>query len=406
RNQHLKTTDYQTNSSSIVPLSRCQFASSLTVVANSPPSISSVCEILAVIATEAPSKEKTGAAANDDRGDDDVSKKRKREEDVVAGGEIVNASAVVSLGSMEFRTSREMFGYFDTLISTWRQNDMVVQKACFPMLLDLVKKGHPEPEKLIGSGVRRFHVHDHRYCTRNRTFFLTTKGNAFDFCFRSCVHNILPLPEDLKEQCGGAVCGCQLPRPEVEEVILQPWKLSTPVVVFSYFFSLLYYLPLNKPITEKSRVALLELLRKGDPAGWESKFGSGSEVDQYSFEPRIHPLYVGSSRLRSYFLVHQGDRSAKEFCFIELVENICSLPQQTKDNYVHPCYCHQSEGGDFVTLGVRKFHTSHDMALYFRDQLYNHPLDAPITREVFTLAPTLLWLPAFLSNDWQALYIR
>ncbi|CAI0375146.1 unnamed protein product [Linum tenue] len=395
---------------------------------NSPLSFSSVCNIFAAMATESdPSAEETGAGTSDGGGDDaskkrkreedvgaggergnssatesdlskeetgagtsdgggdDATKKRKREEDVGAGGERGNSSAVVSLGSMEFRTSREMFEFFDSLISSWRRNDMVVHKDNFPMLLDLVKKGHPEPEKLIGSGFRGFCILDNRYCSRNRTFYLFTKDNAFQFCFRSCVHNILPLPDDLKEQGSGAVCACHLPRPEVEEVILQPWGFSTPDAVFSHFFYLLYHLPLNKPITEQSRVALLELMRKGDPARWENEFGSGSEVDQYSFEARIHPLYMASSRLRSFFLVRQSDRSAEEFCFLKLVENICSLPEGSKDDYVYPCSCHRSQG-DFITLGVRKFATSHEMALYFDNHLYNEPLNAPVTMEELSMA--------------------
>ncbi|CAN0921682.1 Protein EMBRYO DEFECTIVE 514 [Linum grandiflorum] len=261
-------------------------------------------------------KEEIGSEANGGGSDDDVSKKRKRETyDVGEKGNTFKKEEVVWLGSVKFQTSREIVTYFDTLSRSWllASDFNVIGKQYFPMLMDLVKKGDPELEKMIGSGViTKFHVKYTIFCSNRRVFYFTMNGTAHEFCFRSCVDNILALPDDLKEQDTGAVCKCHAPSPEPneEEVILKARELDTSAKVYAYCFNTLYYFPpLNKPISKHDRLVLLELVKKWDPPMWENKFGCGSEVDQYLFEVRIHPMYVHSTGLRSFFIVDQRDGS-------------------------------------------------------------------------------------------------
>lgn len=66
------------------------------------------------------------------------------------------------------------------------------------LLLDLLKKGHTEPDKKIGEGIHAFQVRYHPMW-KSRCFFLIRKDESSDdFSFRKCVDHILPLPEDMK----------------------------------------------------------------------------------------------------------------------------------------------------------------------------------------------------------------
>lgn len=78
------------------------------------------------------------------------------------------------------------------------------------MLLELLKNGHLEPDKKIGSGIRAFQVRYHPKF-RSRCFFLLREDDSVDdFSFRKCVDHILPLPEnmqvkhDVNKALGGA----------------------------------------------------------------------------------------------------------------------------------------------------------------------------------------------------------
>lgn len=65
------------------------------------------------------------------------------------------------------------------------------------MLLELLKKGHAEPDKKIGGGVQAFQVRNHP-TFKSRCFFLIRDDDSVDdFSFRKCVDHILPLPEDM-----------------------------------------------------------------------------------------------------------------------------------------------------------------------------------------------------------------
>lgn len=66
------------------------------------------------------------------------------------------------------------------------------------VLMDLIKKGHPEPDKKIGGGVSAFQVRYHPMW-KSRCFFLIRDDESVDdFSFRKCVDHILPLPEEMK----------------------------------------------------------------------------------------------------------------------------------------------------------------------------------------------------------------
>lgn len=66
------------------------------------------------------------------------------------------------------------------------------------MLLELIKKGHAEPEKKIGPGIKAFQVRYHPVF-KSRCFFLVREDeSADDFSFRKCVDHIAPLPDNMK----------------------------------------------------------------------------------------------------------------------------------------------------------------------------------------------------------------
>ena len=70
------------------------------------------------------------------------------------------------------------------------------------VLLDLLKKGHQEPEKKIGKGMAAFQVRFHSQW-RSRCFFvIRTDKSVDDFSFRKCVDHILPLPESMQIKVG------------------------------------------------------------------------------------------------------------------------------------------------------------------------------------------------------------
>lgn len=73
------------------------------------------------------------------------------------------------------------------------------------MLLELIKKGHAEPEKKIGSGIKAFQVRYHPVF-KSRCFFLVREDESVDdFSFRKCVDHIAPLPEDMKPKTGANI---------------------------------------------------------------------------------------------------------------------------------------------------------------------------------------------------------
>lgn len=71
------------------------------------------------------------------------------------------------------------------------------------MLLELLKKGHHEPETKIKSGVRAFQIRKHPEYKSRCFFILREDGTVDDFSFRKCVDHILPLPQNMKARHGG-----------------------------------------------------------------------------------------------------------------------------------------------------------------------------------------------------------
>lgn len=137
-------------------------------------------------------------------GNGDVWKKQKIDEDEksveeerLEKKEVVNGSGRVKLGPKEFGSSIEMFDYFYKFLHFWPPN-LNVNKYEHMVLLDLLKKGHPEPDKKIGGGIQAFQVRYHP-TYKSRCFFLIREDEtADDFSFRKCVDHMLPLPEDMK----------------------------------------------------------------------------------------------------------------------------------------------------------------------------------------------------------------
>ncbi|CAN6578163.1 unnamed protein product [Malus baccata var. baccata] len=106
-------------------------------------------------------------------------------------------SGPVSLGPKSFGSSVEMFDYFYKFLHYW-PTDLNVNKYEYLVLLDLLKKGHAEPDKKIGGGVKAFQVRIHPLY-KSRCFFLIREDEVVDdFSFRKCVDHILPLPENMK----------------------------------------------------------------------------------------------------------------------------------------------------------------------------------------------------------------
>ncbi|MQL85819.1 hypothetical protein Taro_018355 [Colocasia esculenta] len=109
--------------------------------------------------------------------------------------------APVKLGPKSFGSSVDMFEYFYKFLHAWSPY-LDVSKYEFMVLADLIKKGHPEPDKKIGGGIQAFQVRNHPMW-KSRCFFLVrTDGSSDDFSFRKCIDHILPLPDNMKVSDG------------------------------------------------------------------------------------------------------------------------------------------------------------------------------------------------------------
>ncbi|KAK4768113.1 hypothetical protein SAY87_003254 [Trapa incisa] len=110
----------------------------------------------------------------------------------------------IKLGAKGFGTSVEMFNYFYNYLHFWQPN-VNANKYEHMMLLELVKNGHSEPEKKIGSGVKAFQVRYHPVF-KSRCFFIVKEDESVDdFSFRKCVDHIAPLPDDMKAKIGANI---------------------------------------------------------------------------------------------------------------------------------------------------------------------------------------------------------
>ncbi|KAL9379011.1 hypothetical protein Peur_027493 [Populus x canadensis] len=116
-------------------------------------------------------------------------KEEKKEEEEKSGP--------VSLGPKSFGSAVEMFDYFYNFLHQWPPN-IKVNKYEHMVLVDLLKTGHSEPDKKIGSGIQAFEVRFHPRFKSRCLFLIRDDDSVDDFSFRKCVDHILPLPEDLK----------------------------------------------------------------------------------------------------------------------------------------------------------------------------------------------------------------
>ncbi|KAJ7956402.1 protein DCL, chloroplastic [Quillaja saponaria] len=146
------------------------------------------------IANDDSNQKRTREEATESKEDEDgVSKKQKVEKSV----EEEKGSGPVSLGPKTFGSAVEMFDYFYKFLHYWPPN-LNVNKYEHTVLLELIKKGHSEPDNKIGGGVHAFQVRYHPMW-KSRCFFLIRDDESVDdFSFRKCVDNILPLPEGMK----------------------------------------------------------------------------------------------------------------------------------------------------------------------------------------------------------------
>ncbi|CAN0870777.1 Protein EMBRYO DEFECTIVE 514 [Linum grandiflorum] len=138
----------------------------------------------------------------------DASKKQKVDEKSAeeqrlegAGDKSAEEVKEVCLGPKKFGTAVEMFDYFFKFLHVWPPN-LDLNKYEYMVMLDLLKKGHQESEKKIGTGVKSFQIRNHPMW-KSRCFFIIREDDSVeDFSFRKCVDHILPLPEDMKGQNG------------------------------------------------------------------------------------------------------------------------------------------------------------------------------------------------------------
>ncbi|CAN0901654.1 Protein EMBRYO DEFECTIVE 514 [Linum grandiflorum] len=193
------------------------------------------------------------------------------------------------------------------------------------MLLELLKKGDPESEKKIGSGVESFQVRIHpAYESRLRSFFLVREdGSMEDFCYMKCVDNILPLPEEFKQHLVGP-CSCHHEEDGEGGVTLGLEKFRTSTEIVLYFRKFLYDYPKDIPVdSEVCHNILWNLLRKGDPEWGEKKTRCGS-VQSFLIRE-----CVGSWIDRSLSIVWENG-STELFDIITCVDNILPLSQEYK----------------------------------------------------------------------------
>ncbi|XP_020103813.1 protein DCL, chloroplastic [Ananas comosus] len=135
--------------------------------------------------------------AKGEGGEEAKGEEEEEEEEEDEGEEEKKESTAANLGPKVFSSSVEMFDYFYKLLHTWSPN-LDVNKYEHMVLLDLLKKGHAEPDKKIGAGIEAFQVRYHPTWKSRCFFVLRVDGSVDDFSFRKCVDHIIPLPENMK----------------------------------------------------------------------------------------------------------------------------------------------------------------------------------------------------------------
>ncbi|CAL5372395.1 unnamed protein product [Camellia sinensis] len=142
--------------------------------------------------------------SREDSGEDSAGAKKLKVEksaeedrlDQLEGTEGDKESDRVSVGPKSFVSSVDMFDYFYKFLHYWAPN-VNVNKFEQMVLLELLKKGYPEPEKKIGNGISAFQVRFHPQFKSRCFFIIRNDESVDDFSFRKCVDRILPLPENM-----------------------------------------------------------------------------------------------------------------------------------------------------------------------------------------------------------------
>ncbi|KAK9915157.1 hypothetical protein WJX75_005388 [Coccomyxa subellipsoidea] len=95
------------------------------------------------------------------------------------------------IGYKLFKDGKEAANYYRTLLNalTQRQN---LNEYEFHMVLELLKTGHPEPEKKMGSGVMRIQVRNHETEESNCFYLIRTDGSVDDFSVFKCINRLFP----------------------------------------------------------------------------------------------------------------------------------------------------------------------------------------------------------------------
>ncbi|KAL2492964.1 Protein of unknown function (DUF3223) [Abeliophyllum distichum] len=135
--------------------------------------------------------------AREDEDDEADKQKKPKFDDKIGENKAGEESSVVSVGPKTFGSSADMFEYFYKILHFWTPN-LNINKYEHTVLLDLLRKGHLEPEKKIGNGIKAFQVRFHPQF-KSRCFFLVRNDESVDdFSFRKCVDHIQPLPENMQ----------------------------------------------------------------------------------------------------------------------------------------------------------------------------------------------------------------
>ncbi|KAF8039355.1 hypothetical protein BT93_B1785 [Corymbia citriodora subsp. variegata] len=138
---------------------------------------------------------------DEDEEDEDEDEEEEEEEKSVEEERLEKGSVPAKVGPKEFGSAVEMFDYFFKFLHFWPAN-VNVNKYEYMTLLELIKKGHSEPEKKIGAGIKAFQVRFHP-TFKSKCFFLVREDDSVDdFSFRKCVDHIIPLPEEMKAKVG------------------------------------------------------------------------------------------------------------------------------------------------------------------------------------------------------------
>lgn len=97
----------------------------------------------------------------------------------------------VDLGPMKFSNAAETCAYFSDILSHFTA-EQDLNEYEFTVLLDLLVKGHKDPQQKIGAGVQSFQIRNHPTYGSNCFYICRVDGTSEDFSFRKCVARLFP----------------------------------------------------------------------------------------------------------------------------------------------------------------------------------------------------------------------